>query len=442
MKTTIIVVFALSLGLSFGCSSGNAAQQTSVDAVQDTIDTYSLGNIDFSLANDLCQKQKEILALTKAERFCADKVNDLAFLMLHQMNKDQTDSSFVVSPMSLNCAIAMAGNGASGKTLQEIERLVGPIADANSFFKKYHAALPHNEYSNCGIFNYLAVNPKDPIKKDFTDKISTIYDACVKPIDFANPKSVKQINDWFCQLLQDESLNVVKELDAETSLLLANVLDFRAFWSLPFNSQFTYDHDFTTDNGEILQIPMMYCQERTCLYTENASFKAVSLSYLGSCYRMLLVLPKTEKLSKLTSAMTSNTFSNILNSLKEKEVELSLPRFRCVGDMEVKEMLSKVIPSAFDVQKANFSAICELPTWINEISHKTSIEVTEQGTKARSITVESFLVKAETENPKFIANRPFMYIVYDDATHAIMLTGQFCGDGALLTEDNNSSKRH
>ena len=442
MKTTMIVVLALSLGLSFGCSSGNAAQQTSVDAVQDTIDTYSLGNIDFSMANDLCQKHKENLVLTKAERSCADKVNELAFLMLHQMNKDQTDSSFVVSPMSLNCAIAMAGNGAAGRTLQEIERLVGPIAVANSFFKKYHAALPHNEYSNCGIFNYLAVNPKDPIKKDFTDKISTIYDACVKPIDFANPKSVKQINDWFCRQLQDESLNVVKELDAETSLLLANVLDFRAFWSLPFNSQFTYDHDFTTDNGEILQIPMMYCQERTCLYTENASFKAVSLSYLGSCYRMLLVLPKTEKLNKLTSAMTSNTFSNILNSLKEKEVELSLPRFRCVGDMEVKEMLSKVIPSAFDVQKANFSAICELPTWINEISHKTRIEVTEQGTKARSITVESFLVKAETENPKFIANRPFMYIVYDDATHAIMLTGQFSGDGALLTEDNNSSKRH
>ena len=440
MKTTMIVVLALSLGLSFGCSSGNAAQQTSVDAVQDTI--YSLGNIDFSMANDLCQKHKENLVLTKAERSCADKVNELAFLMLHQINKDQTDSSFVVSPMSLNCAIAMAGNGAAGRTLQEIERLVGPIAVANSFFKKYHAALPHNEYSNCGIFNYLAVNPKDPIKKDFTDKISTIYDACVKPIDFANPKSVKQINDWFCRQLQDESLNVVKEPDAETSLLLANVLDFRAFWSSPFNNEFTDDEDFTTDNGEILQIPMMYCQERTCLYTENASFKAVSLSYLGSCYRMLLVLPKTEKLSKLTSAMTSNTFSNILNSLKEKEVELSLPRFRCVGDMEVKEMLSKVIPSAFDVQKANFSAICELPTWINEISHKTRIEVTEQGSKARSITVESFLVKAETENPKFIANRPFMYIVYDDATHAIMLTGQFCGDGALLTEDNNSSKRH
>ena len=363
MKTTMIVVLALSLGLSFGCSSGNAAQQTSVDAVQDTIDTYSLGNIDFSMANDLCQKHKENLVLTKAERSCADKVNELAFLMLHQMNKDQTDSSFVVSPMSLNCAIAMAGNGAAGRTLQEIERLVGPIADANSFFEKYHAALPHNEYSNCGIFNYLAVNPKDPIKKDFTDKISTIYNACVKPIDFANPKSVKQINDWFCRQLQDESLNVVKELDAETSLLLANVLDFRAFWSLPFNSQFTYDHDFTTDNGEILQIPMMYCQERTCLYTENASFKAVSLSYLGSCYRMLLVLPKTEKLGKFSSAMTPNSFLNILNSLKkEDEVVLRLPRFRCVGDMKVKEMLTRIIPSAFDDKKANFSAICALPT--------------------------------------------------------------------------------
>jgi hypothetical protein len=59
MKTTINVVFALSLGFLFGCSSGNAAQQTSVDAVQDTVDSYSLANIDFSLANDLCQKQKE-----------------------------------------------------------------------------------------------------------------------------------------------------------------------------------------------------------------------------------------------------------------------------------------------------------------------------------------------------------------------------------------------
>ena len=438
MKTTINVVFALSLGLSFGCSSGNATRQTSVDAVQDTIDTYSLGNIDFSMANDLCQKHKENLVLTKAERSCADKVNELAFLMLHQMNKDQTDSSFVVSPMSLNCAIAMAGNGAAGRTLQEIERLVGPIAVANSFFKKYHAALPHNEYSNCGIFNYLAVNPKDPIKKDFTDKISTIYDACVKPIDFANPKSVKQINDWFCRQLQDESLNVVKEPDAETSLLLANVLDFRAFWSIPFNSQFTYDHDFTTDNGEVLSIPMMYDQGKTYLYTENASFQAVSLPYLGCCYRMLLVLPKTEKLDKFTSTMIPNSFLNILNSLKkEDEVVLRLPRFRCVGDMKVKEMLSKMIPSAFDDKKANFSAICALPTWINEISHKTSIEVTEQGTKARSITVESFLVKAETENPEFIANRPFMYIVYDDASRAIMLIGQFCGDGAISNRDNN-----
>ncbi len=442
MKTTKIEIFALSLPLLFGCSSNNAAQQASVDVVEDTVDTYSLNNIDFSMANDLCQKQKETLALTKAERICADKVNDLAFSMLHQMAREQMDGSFVVSPMSLNCAIAMAGNGASGKTLQEIERLVGPIADANSFFEKYHAALPHNDYSKCEILNFLAVNPKYPIKEAFTKSMATRYNACIKPIDFANPKSVKQINDWFCRQLQNESLNVVKEPDAETSLLLANVLDFRAFWSSPFNSEFTDDEDFTTDRGDVLFIPMMYDQGKTCLYTENASFKAVSLSYLGSCYRMLLVLPKTEKLSKLTSAMTSNTFSNILNSLKEKEVELSLPRFRCVGDMEVKEMLSKVIPSAFDVQKANFSAICALPTWINEISHKTRIEVTEQGTKARSITVESFLVKAETDNPEFYATHPFLYFVYDDATHAIMLMGQFCGDGALLTEDNNSSKRH
>ena len=160
MKTTIIKAIALSLGLLFGCCVRNTAQQTSVDAIQDTVDTYSLDNIDFFSANDLHQKQKESLVLTKEERYCADKINDLAFSMLHQMATEQGDSSFVVSPVSLSCAIAIAGNGAAGKTLQEIERLVGPIANANSFYRKYHAALPHNDNSNCSILNFLAVNHK------------------------------------------------------------------------------------------------------------------------------------------------------------------------------------------------------------------------------------------------------------------------------------------
>ena len=436
MKNTIIKVFALALGLLLGCSSRYAAQHTDADIVQDTVDTYSSKNIDFFLANELCHKQMETLGLTKAESYCANKVNNLAFSMLHQIAKDHEDSSFVVSPMSLNCAMAIAGNGAAGKTRQEIERLVGPIVDANSFFKKYHAALPHNDYSNCSILNFLAVNPKYPIKEAFTKSIATIYDACVKSIDFANPQSVKQINDWFCQQLHDESANVMKP-DAETSLLLANVMDFRAFWYPPFNREFTSDGNFTTDKGDVLQIPMMY-QENSYLYTENASFQAVSLPYLGSCFKMLLVLPKSEKLSKFSTTMTPNALLNILNSLKrEDKVKLSMPRFRCVCDMDVKEILTKTVPSAFDAHKANFSAICALPTWMNKISHRTSIEVTEQGTKARSITVESFLTKAETKSPEFRATHPFLYFVYDDATHAILLIGQFCGDGAIYNEDNN-----
>ena len=435
MKITIIKAIALSLGFLFGCCVRNTAQQTSVDAIQDTVDTYSLDNNDFFSANDLHQKQKESLVLTKEEKNCADKVNDLAFSMLHQMATEQEDSSFVVSPVSLSCAIAIAGNGAAGKTLQEIERLVGPIADANSFYRKYHAALPHNDISNCSILNYLAVNPKYPIKEAFTKNIVTKYDACVKSIDFANPQSVRQINEWFHQQLNDESVDVVIEPNRETALLLAGVLDFRAFWSSPFDSKLTDNDDFTTDRGDTLQIPMMY-QENACLYAENASFQAVSLPYLGSCYRMLLVLPKSEKLNKFSSAMNANAFLNILNSLKKEDlVKLHLPRYRCEGTIDAKKMLAKFIPSAFDDKKANFSTICALPTWLNEISHKTSLEVTEQGTKARSITVESFLVKAET--PEFRATHPFLYFIYDDATHAIMLMGQFCGDGAIYDEENN-----
>ncbi len=38
----------------------------------------------------------------------------------------------------------------------------------------------------------------------------------------------------------------------------------------------------------------------------------------------------------------------------------------------------------------------------------------------------------EPQERIFTANHPFLYFVYDEATHAILLMGQFCGDGAIF----------
>ena len=377
MKTTIIGMCALLLGLLgllAGCNSCNSAKNETEDDVKNT--------------------SLETLVLDSCDRVCVDKVNELAFAMLHQIAKDHRDSSFVVSPLSLACAIAITGNGAKGATLDEIEGVVGPIDGANSFFKKYIAALPHNDKSKCDLMNYFAVNSRYSVKKEYADSISKNYGACVEALDFASPQSAEQINQWFCKQSNDSTMNVVERLNPAASYCLFDALDFHAFWGHPFEEGRARVMDFTTDSGKLLQIPIMN-KTTEFPFIENMDYQTISLPYSGSLYRMLIVLPKNEKLAQFSEKMTSEKFTDILNSFTT-EIELSvyLPRFKYEVNIAAEKLLKKIMPTAYDMELADFSNICDGDLAIKKIVHKTSIEVNEIETKARSTT----MVGMEKEN--------------------------------------------
>ena len=421
MRTTIIGVILLSLGLLVGCNSGNSNKSTS--------DKPFIFN--YAPADSLAKKHLEALVLDSADRHCVDKVNEFAFSLLHQIAIDK-DSSFVVAPLSLASAIAMAGNGAVGEVRDSLEQVFGPIINANAFYKKYMAALPHSGYTNCLILNYLATNTDAPILDAFSKTVSASYNACVKNHDFASKKAVNQINDWFHEQSLDDKIKVIEKLDPETSLCLINALEFNALWP-PFKEENTHLKAFETAWGEYLKIPIMHNSDAHLPYVDREEFKAVSMPYYGSCYRMLIVLPKTEKLATFSQSMTLESFNGILDSLTEPvDVELELPRFKCKSDLSMMDLLKKSLPSVFNQEDVYFNAIVDDPfnsLELKEIDQETSIEVNEKGTKAYSNTKELGILISL--NPEFIANHPFLYFVYDDATRAILLMGQFCGDGAF-----------
>ncbi len=375
-------------------------------------------------------KSNKPLVLSDDDKLCVDKVNELAFILMKKQSANAPFKSFTFSPLSVSYALAMASNGASGATLKEIEALTGPSTAANSFYSRYVAHFTPSVVMS----NYLAINKRFAINQDYIRAIKGVYNAQVGNLDFGTSKATQQLNDWIKQQSGGEFDNIVKETHPNEIIYLINYLKFKALWANPFDKKFTFDREFTNDDGTTTIVPSMFRYFRE-LYYEDNTCQAVSMKYDNSEFRMLVVLPKNSKINKFLMSMSASEFSRIVSGLKAPGmvVDLRLPRFSTDCNLNLRDMLATLMPTAFN-DNADFSRLSKVHSYINRFTQDTKIEVKEFGTEASSVTVQSSLVKAE--NPQFTAIHPFLYFIYDETTHAILQAGQFCGDGFKTASDD------
>ena len=379
-----------------------------------------------------CTLNSQPLRLNAEDRSCVDKTNALAFTLMQEQSKNEPYKSFTFSPLSVSYALAMTSNGADGATLKEIENLIGPSAAANSFYSRYVAHFS----PSVTMSNYLAMNKSFTINPGFIKSIKGVYNAQVSNLDFGTADATRQINDWIKQQSKGEFADIIKETRGNELAYLINYLRFKALWDNPFDKKSTFEREFTNDNGTTTQVPTMFQYYRD-LYYENEECQAISKKYDNSEFRMLIVLPKRAKINDFLTSMNAKEFNAIISGMKATatDVDLNLPRFSTSCNIDLQEMLSAFMPTAFD-ERANFTRLSKVESYINRFTQDTKITVNEYGTEASGVTVQSFIVKAM--HPQFNADHPFLYFVYDETTHAILLAGQFCGDGYEVVNANGS----
>ena len=93
-------------------------------------------------------------------------------------------------------------------------------------------------------------------------------------------------------------------------------------------------------------------------------------------------------------------------------------------------IISLGAPSMFVAGQANFSKFANGDFFVSKMLQKAKIEVSEQGTKAAAVTAAVMLTAAapmELRHVAFHANRPFVYIIKDNHTGAILFMGQYTG---------------
>jgi len=81
---------------------------------------------------------------------------------------------------------------------------------------------------------------------------------------------------------------------------------------------------------------------------------------------------------------------------------------------------------AFDASAADFSGMSDGDLVISEVKHKAVVEVKEEGTEAAAVTsveIKATSISQPTDYFSFVADRPFFFVIRDDATGTILFMG-------------------
>jgi serpin B len=374
--------------------------------------------------------------------------NAMSFRLLKEM---YTGESLILSPLSLQYALAMTANGASDETLQEIVDFLGYGAEGidalNEYCRILLEQLPAVSLNvKLKVTNALLVNDKFPLLPSFQKAVEENYYAAVENSDFSNPALIAaRINEWANRNTEGVIKNILdsKDISPYAVAFLMNALYFKAKWAGSqydpmFRESGTKNHDFTLSDGSVKQVKMM-STTGGFRYSEMDGFSAVVLPYAGGNYYMGILLPDTNDLSSFVDRIPAISWEEIWDSaITNAEVHVKIPKFDIENKFYLKENLKSLgVNRAFD-DSAQFDQMFapkedDYHYWIENVIQKAKITVAEWGTEAAAVTVVQMVgdmaagPKPEPRIVYFTCDHPFVFIIGERTSGTILFEGTFTG---------------
>jgi serpin B len=391
----------------------------------------------------LCFCMQIVLAQAK-EDFAKD--NNKFGLNIYQLwtEKNIDNDNFIFSPLSLSNVLSMAYWGAKNKTATQFEQVFN-FQNTPKFHKNYalfsQSLVRDTEITQTKIANAIWLDKQFRIQQTYQDILVNSFANKVQLVDFKNDiiETEKQINQWAKEQTKEKITVLIppNSLSNLTRLVITNTLYFNAKWLSPFEEQNTKDGVFFTKQKEVKTAFMN--QKSEIFYWQAENFESIVLPFSDMQY-MTFVMPKSNlSLQNLEQQLTPDFYqSNFMFSIDDlliektnfesQEIHLSLPRFKMDITLPIKSLLINLgLKYAFDVEEnADFSGITASNFLrIDEIFHKTFLDVNEEGVEAASATAVVFDERGGASVKEVKFNRPFLFFICDGYSGTILFQGRF-----------------
>lgn len=380
------------------------------------------------------EENTEYISLSNSEQQLVAQNNAFA---LNLFNRTMGMDSHILSPLSVTYLMSILANGAEGQTRSEILKTLGwdndQVENVNALCRllmeksgKLDPAVTIN------IANYIALNKEVTLRTNYVKSIKEDYKAGVESLDFTNNKTTQHINDWCSKQTNGMIPSIVDRVDPSAVLYAMNAIFFNGTWADKFQKGQTREENFRGYTRDIKHVQMMH-QNTEFLYFENDTMQAVSLPYGNYAYSMTVLLPRDGfSTTDIMKTLDNETINSLRYNMDRCVVDLKLPRFTTESQTDLNEVVSALGAPSMFTTSANFSSMCDIPLCVSKMLQKAKIEVSEEGTKAAAVTAAimtmTSLNQPEPRRVNFHANHPFVYLITQHATGAILFIGQYTGN--------------
>ncbi|MDE6033734.1 MAG: hypothetical protein K2G15_07190 [Muribaculaceae bacterium] len=442
-------IAALALG-AFACQTDDNTPETSSDPRGEEYTITTPAEISDSRAMELTASHQQ---------FASNLASELA----------QPGGNMVISPLSMYNFMAMMANGADGKTLEQILKVVGAknseevVAlcrrQLNSFaaIEAKNQEFPIPDFSNDPIYEFFTEEQKEEIIKDLmscftqtalansiwydSNHVGTPYqsylDECKqwlnadsKLLDFSDPTSSMQINQWVNNATKGLISHIVPTYyPITTEIVCVNALYLNIKWTYGFDVA-DEKLDFKNSDGSLSKVSALK-QTKTYAYSETSDAHIIDIP-LGSFEEQMtytIILPKGDGAD--AAAMLPLAAQGFNSQTQQAYIALTMPEFEVETDLTegIRNNLENLgMIDAFDKEKANFTRMGAFKFKVFDVVHRANIHVCESGIEAAASTANIWCSSPGPDyrppQPiKITVDRPFAFRITDNATGMVLFIG-------------------
>lgn len=380
---------------------------------------------------------------------------------LYQRLTDAPESAgknLFFSPYSVSTAFSMLMAGARGNTASQLAsalHLAGPQQDAQTEIAALHegvtslrnrlnqstAAEGFQLYSANGIWVDKTFSPASSFKKTLADVYGT---KDLPSLDFrSNPRAAADaINAWGSEQTKGKIKQMVADIPASTSMVLANTVYLKATWFKPFEPGDTKEGVFHVDRdpSHDVRVPLMsQWTDDNNPYMETDDFQ-MTLLWCGYWKHegnelnpvvpalMLIVLPKqADGLAQVEKSLTWKKLDQHTDAFGKAMVHMVLPKFKMNAELNLQQLMGRLgATDVFDPAKADLGNIASgsAPLHVSAALQKAFVVANEEGIEAGAETMSLAAGGGPDKRAEFIADHPFLFYIIHRETNAILFMGR------------------